>query len=331
MAGWRRATAEQHRRFRIVVGVDPSLVSRAAVWWATSLAVWLDAEVVVVHALGPAPTITRAEVPGPSIAAQVAATVDRDWCSPLRDGAIAYRLIVREGAPIGVLGDVVETEAPDLLVVGRHVGAPEQRRGSTSLGLLAEPLVPTLVVPDTELAAVTPARAGGPGLPTRRTLVGIDGSAASLRALESAVDLAAAAGGDIVAVAAVEEVAVFPLGPATTVTSEGETDAPARTAAMLAAACAPARARGLHVHTICRRGTPPTVLLRAAAVLDADLVAVGTRGVGAPEHPLLGSVSRRIVCESPRAILLTPAAPTHPRVPPAPPRAVHRLCGPTRE
>jgi hypothetical protein len=35
---------------------------------------------------------------------------------------------------------------------------------------------------------------------------------------------------------------------------------------MLAAACAPARGRGLHVHTIWLRGTPVTVLLHLATV-----------------------------------------------------------------
>lgn len=157
--------------------------------------------------------------------------------------------------------------------------------------------------------------AGGAGVPARRTLVGVDGSAPSLRALDLAVDLAEAAGGDIVAVAVAEDAPVFPLGPATTVTSEGETDALARAAAMLAGACDAVRARGLPVHTVCRRGTPATVLLRLAVTLEVDLLAVGTRGVGTPEHPMLGSVSRHLVCYSPRPVLVTPATP--PPVPPA--------------
>jgi hypothetical protein len=34
---------------------------------------------------------------------------------------------------------------------------------------------------------------------------------------------------------------------------------------------------------------------------------VGTRGVGAPNHPMLGSVSRRLVCDSPGPLLVVPA------------------------
>jgi nucleotide-binding universal stress UspA family protein len=312
MAGRRSPTADQDRRCRIVVGVDPCPVSRAAMRWATSLAGWLDAEVVVVHALGPAPT--RAEVPAASIAAQVAASLYHDWCTPFREAAISYRLLVREGTPVEVLHHAVEVEDPDLLVVGRHSGAPEWGRLSTSLGVLAEPQVPTLVVPEAAPEPRKPAPAGEPGGLTWRALVGIDGSAPSLRALDLAVDLTEVVGGDIVAVAAVEDVPVFPLGPATTVTSEGETDAPARAAAMLTAACAPPRARGLHVRTICQRGAPAAVLSRLATMLDVDLVAVGTRGVGAPDHPMLGSVSRRLVCDGPRPILVAPATPA-PRPP----------------
>jgi nucleotide-binding universal stress UspA family protein len=310
MAGRTSATAERDERLRIVVGVDPCPVSRAAMGWAASLGRWLDAEIVVVHARGPAPRIARAEVPAPSIAAQVAATLERDWCATLRESEIPYRLLVREGTPVDVLHDIVEEEAPDLLVVGRHSGAPEWGRDSASLGVLAEPQVPTLVAPETTPATGAPAPTDGSEVSIRRILVGIDGSAPSLRALDLAVDLADIAGCDIVAVATVEDVPVFPLGPATTVTSEGETDAPARAAVMLAAACAPARARGLHVHTVCRRGTPATILLRLAGELDVDLVAVGTRGVGAPDHPMLGSVSRRLLCDSPRPLLVAPATPT---------------------
>jgi nucleotide-binding universal stress UspA family protein len=277
-------------------------------WWATALAGWLGAEILVVHALGPAPERARAEVPAPSIAAQVAATLDRDWCARLRDAAIPYRLLVREGTPVDVLRDVVEGESADLLVVGRHSGAPGWGQDGTSLGALAEPRVPTLVVPATALSTA-PAPAAGSRASIRRILVGIDGSASSRRALDLAADLAETVGGEIVAATIVEDVPVFPLGPATAATSEGETDAPARAAAMLAAACAPARARGLHVRTLHERGAPAAILLRLATTLDADLIAVGTSGVGSPEHPMLCSVSRHLVSDSPRPILVAPAIP----------------------
>jgi hypothetical protein len=43
-----------------------------------------------------------------------------------------------------------------------------------------------------------------------------------------------------------------------------------------------------------------------ATVLDADLVAAGVRGAGAPDHPMLDHVSRRLSCDSPRPVLVTP-------------------------
>jgi nucleotide-binding universal stress UspA family protein len=212
---------------------------------------------------------------------------------------------VLEGTPLDVLHRVVGVEGPDMLVVGRHVAAPEWGGLSTSLGVLADPVVPTLVVP--EAAPEPPAPAPSDGSPgSIRLLVGIDGSAPSRRALDLAADLIELTGGQIVAVTTVEEVPVFPLGPATATSSEGEADAPARAAAMLADACAPARARGLRLHTICRRGAPATILLRLAVVLDVELVAVGTHGVGGPDHLRPGSVSRGIVCGSLRPVLVAP-------------------------
>jgi hypothetical protein len=47
-----------------------------------------------------------------------------------------------------------------MLVVGRHSGAPEWGRLSTSLGVLAEPQVPTLVAPDAAPEPRTPAPTG---------------------------------------------------------------------------------------------------------------------------------------------------------------------------
>ena len=81
------------------------------------LAGWLDAEVIAAHGLRPGPP--RADVPAASIGAQVAFTLERDWCAPLRAAAVPYRLVVREGSPVDVLQQVVETEAPELVVTGR--------------------------------------------------------------------------------------------------------------------------------------------------------------------------------------------------------------------
>jgi nucleotide-binding universal stress UspA family protein len=214
---------------------------------------------------------------------------------------------VLDGTPLEVLHRVVGVEGPDMLVAGRHVAAPERGRLSTSLGVLADPQVPTLVVPEAAPEPPTPALSDGSQRSIHRVLVGIDGSAPSRRALELAADLAEFVGRQIVAVATVEEIPVFPLGPATAASSEGEADAPARAAAMLAAACAPARARGLRLHTICRRGSPATILLRLAALFDVDLIAVGSRGVGGPDHLMAGNVSRRLVCDSLRPVLVAPA------------------------
>ena len=115
-------------------------------------------------------------------------------------------------------------------------------------------------------------------------LVGIDGSEPSLRALDWAVRLAGASGGDIVAVSTIEEVPVFPLGPATAVSSEGRPMPRPRRGHAGPGLC-PGPGPGAHVHTVSRRGPPATVLVRMATLLHADLVAAGIRGMGRPDHP----------------------------------------------
>jgi Universal stress protein family len=79
---------------------------------------------------------------------------------------------------------------------------------------------PTLVIPGEAAEAGALVPDGRRAVPARRVLVGIDGSAPSLRALDMAGDLAEIVGGEVVAVAAVEDTPVLPLGPATSEAAE---------------------------------------------------------------------------------------------------------------
>jgi nucleotide-binding universal stress UspA family protein len=59
---------------------------------------------------------------------------------------------------------------------------------------------------------------------------------------------------------------------------------------------------------IVRSGDPAPTLLEVADAVDADLVAVGTRGRGGPAEPLLGSVARTVADRARRPTLAVPAA-----------------------
>lgn len=73
-------------------------------------------------------------------------------------------------------------------------------------------------------------------------------------------------------VRAVEELPMFPLGPAARATSEGEWDAPQRERLQAEPFCAAVRQHRLPVHLVVERGAADEVVRAVATRVDADLV-----------------------------------------------------------
>jgi nucleotide-binding universal stress UspA family protein len=118
----------------IAVGVDGSEAARLAFDWATALARSLDAELVVVHAVG---------------LLEHRAHEALDWLDALDAHGVPTRTVVRDGNPALTLQAVGREEGADLLVVGSRGigGAPSRLLGSTSAQLVRESGVPVVVVP----------------------------------------------------------------------------------------------------------------------------------------------------------------------------------------
>jgi nucleotide-binding universal stress UspA family protein len=298
-------------RAHIVVGVDGSATSRAAVQWAICLGAALGAEVVAVHALGLLESWHDRDASARSWRRILRDLVERTWCAPLAQAPGAHRVEIRDGHPVDVLLAAADREHADLLVVGsRGVGGrPELALGSTSLRLLQAARVPVLVVPD---------RAQGPcpadDLRLSQLLVGVDRSEASHVALELAADVAVALGGSLSVLEVVDYVPPFPTGRSTEVggggDERGERREPAADPpmALLEAEVRGVRARGVGVQVIVRSGDPAPTLLEVADDVDADLVVVGTRGRGGPAELLLGSVARTVADRARRPTLVVPAS-----------------------
>ena len=117
----------------IAVGVDGSDCARRAFDWASDLARTLDAELVVVHAIG---------------LLEHGAHADRAWFDALDAPGVRVRRVVRDGNPALTLQAVGEEEGADLLVVGSRGtgGMPSLLLGSTSTRLVQEAMVPVTVV-----------------------------------------------------------------------------------------------------------------------------------------------------------------------------------------
>jgi nucleotide-binding universal stress UspA family protein len=296
---------------RIVVGIDGSPVAREALRWASRLVARLGGELVVVHALGLLEPLHGELLPGHHHAAEIEDVMAREWCAALARSGVAHRTIVREGHPVDVLVGVAREEDARLLVVGsRGIGDTQALvLGSTSLQLLRQAPVPVLVVPDREQAVHH--------LALRRIVVALDGSPEGMAAVDVAGWLGRGFGSQIELVRAVEELPVFPLGPAARTTGEGEWEAPQRARRQAEPFCAAVRRRDLPVHLEVQRGNADEVVRSVAARLDADLVVMATRRAGRPDDALLDSVSRRIVRVAHRPTLVVPIPATSPATSPA--------------
>ena len=133
-------------------------------------------------------------------------------------------------------------------------------------------------------------------MPIERIIIGVDGSDGSRGALAWAADLAAALSAEVIAVHAVgllEHAA--PDEQAGSTGSERD-----RLADLFASKwCAPLDdVPGLRARRLMEDGPPAMVLLRVAESTGADLVVVGSRGIGGLDEVLLGSTSAHVVQHS---------------------------------
>ena len=127
----------------IAVGYDGSLDSDVAVRWAAQLAVWVGAQLVVVHALGLLEGADMsADRPDGAVAMEIASSVG------LEPGRT--RWLVLDGDPCSVLLRVAAPpSSADLLVVGTRGAGKHSGTilGSTSLELAEAAATPLAIVP----------------------------------------------------------------------------------------------------------------------------------------------------------------------------------------
>jgi len=136
----------------MVVGVDGSAHAERAVAWCAAHAAAFDATVVAVHVIE-TPAYGSAMGPYVSLPPLTATQLDelrdvvaRDWCKPLADAGIAFRVALMEGSAARAIMDAADKENAELVVTGRRGrgGFAELLLGSTSHHLshhLARPLV----------------------------------------------------------------------------------------------------------------------------------------------------------------------------------------------
>ncbi len=144
----------------------------------------------------------------------------------------------------------------------------------------------------------------------RPIVVGIDGSPASLRALEWAVDEARLRGCGVTLVCAwLPPYVGEPLGMLGTEMSRWrDIEERARTIAAQAADAQRMRVPEVPIDVQVLEGSASALLLATAKAVDAVMVVVGTRGHGGFTGLLLGSVSQQVVHHARCPVVIVPAA-----------------------
>jgi nucleotide-binding universal stress UspA family protein len=271
----------------IIVGVDGSEGSRAALRWAATIAAATGAGLRAVGAWQyPASAATPAgpaELPGPE-------TMDERTCDDLRsivreelrDGADHVTVEAGRGPAAPALLGVATSSNADMLVVGARGlgGFGGLLLGSVSQEIVEHSACPVVVLRD------------GHDPSTGPIVIGLDGSEGARRALEWALDLAGATGSDIIAVHA----------PGT-----GANNATVEAARLdLQQWCTPIERRGIAYETRVDAGDARSVIVQTADDAGASLLVVGTRGLGAVQGLLLGSVAGYIARYAHRPIAVVP-------------------------
>jgi nucleotide-binding universal stress UspA family protein len=134
---------------RIVVGVDGSDGSDAAVRWCADVASAVNAEVVAVYAFEPLVEWVPESDPR-SWRPAAERMITTDWVAPLRAAGVPVRTkVIADIHPVAALAGVIEEEDADLAVVGTrgHGGFGGLRVGRVPIQLVHHTQKPVILVP----------------------------------------------------------------------------------------------------------------------------------------------------------------------------------------
>lgn len=141
----------------------------------------------------------------------------------------------------------------------------------------------------------------------QRILIATDGSESAMEAVDFGIELALEQGAAVTFVHATMPIewAVYPFGPLDAIPSAAP---PAEEDEALRAALQRAEAKGVPALPVAVLGDPVTEVTAYAESMNADLIVVGSRGLGGVTSALLGSVSKGVLKHAGCPVLVVRAA-----------------------
>ena len=138
-----------------------------------------------------------------------------------------------------------------------------------------------------------------------KILIAVDGSEHANRAIEAVGRMARSSLELEATLLSVSPEPIIYSGYSAATIERFEEDQKQQQTGILAKAAAHARAQGLRLSEPVRaHGVIAHEILRVARQMQADQIAIGTRGLGTVNSLLMGSVSQRVIHESPVPVLL---------------------------
>ena len=277
----------------VLAATDGSATAQGALGWAGSVSGATGGELSVVAVWQP----EFSEMDPVRYAEHLAAArrrLEDDWCATLRAADVRHEAVLLEGDPRQAIPAWAAEHDVDLVVMGPHGRGRDHRHGAY-VGSVTTFLAHNLHRP---LVSVPP------GVPIRlpeRIVVGVDGSAPSLQAIEWCVDYAPLLGAKVTVVFAERPFAEW--GPRSDVRSWYQ-----RAQHSLQEWSAPLAVRSVTVDTRIIEHEPGVALLEAANDGMTDLLVVGTRGRGGFTDLLLGSTALKVLHHSDVPVVLVPVA-----------------------
>ena len=283
----------------VLIGVDGSEDSRTALRWAAYIASGLELDLKVVEAWQyPSDAILsigRMELPPPHVAeehieAQLRLLVDKELdADPER-----IDIEVARGPAAGVLLRAIDADTRMAVVGSRGLGGFKGLLiGSVSRQIIEHADCPVTVVGPT--VTVDPVR-------LETVVVAIDGSTHAARALRFAAELAPRLDAKLVVAHAI---------PPTPSDQRSIGEPRRRLDArrdLVEEWCGPLREAGVDHQIVVVEGDARSALLEVAQDRDADLLVVGSRGLGPVAKLLLGSVASSLAQHGELPLTIVPAA-----------------------